>query len=425
MTERGSWPRSTRYALCGARRFLVSVFHAASLSLGLASCATGQAPDDFDDTGLRARAVTAVRQDVHVSATVLSADDSRRMFGADVGRSGVQSVWVEVRNQTPEPLWLLRPGTDPDYFSPLEVAWSVHSPLAAETNARIDAHFDRLGFQNPILSGETRAGVLFLNPEHRTRLLNLDLLQSKRLIPFTLFLPVPDDPGDSRSSSTSFSYPDAASTNYQDLSALRLSLERLPCCASDLRGTAPGDPINAVFVGELAEIGAALVRRSYRRDSWREDASQQIFGRGPDAVLRKVAQAGASSIWIRLWLAPIRFDGRDVFLVQVGRPLGGRFRPPGAAGAVLHADVDEARNVLVQDLMYSGGLAKLGFVTGVGPASPSQTRVTFEGASFYTDGLRALLFFAIRPLSLSDVEFLDWVPDMGVRPSAERNGDHP
>jgi len=44
----------------------------------------------------------------------------------------------------------------------------------------------------------------------------------------------------------------------------------------------------------------------------------------------------------------------------------------------------------------------------VAPASPTQPRVTFSGARYFTDGLRAILFFAIRPLSLSDVELLDW-----------------
>ena len=146
------------------------------------------------------------------------------------------------------------------------------------------------------------------------------------MIPFTLFLGVPDDAADSRYRAISFSYPDAEITDYKDLAALRAALERLPCCASDAHGTARGDPLNAVFVGELPDIGAALVRRSYRRDPQAVDASQQLFGRGPDVVVRKQAQAGAST-WMRLWLAPVRFEGRSVFLVQVGRPVGGRFLP--------------------------------------------------------------------------------------------------
>ena len=60
--------------------------------------------------------------------------------------------------------------------------------------------------------------------------------------------------------------------------------------------------------------------------------------------------------------------------------------------------------------MYSGGLERLGFVTGVGETSETQPRKALDGAGYNTDGLRAVLFFAKRPLSLEDVEFLHWVP---------------
>jgi hypothetical protein len=174
----------------------------------------------------------------------------------------------------------------------------------------------------------------------------------------------------------------------------------------------------------LADIAAALVRRSYRRDPRAVDAAQQVFGRGPDVVVRKQAQAGAPSTWMRLWLAPIRFEGRAVFLVQVGRPVGGRFVTRGATGIVLHEDVDEARNLLIQDMMYSGGLDKLGFAIGVGPASPTQPRTTFGGARYHTNGLRAVLFLATRPLSLADVEFLDWAPYLELHEPGARNENH-
>ena len=388
-----SWLKASRSVLRGRLRLLANALYAASLFLVVAGCATQQAPATFNDAELRARAVTASRQGASVTAAVLSAEDSRRMFGADVNKTGVQSVWIELQNQTPEPLWLLRPGSDPDYFSPLEVAWSVHRPLARQANASIDDRFDRLAFKSlPIFPGETRAGVLFINPERLTRLLNIDLLQRKGLIPFSLFLRVPDDAADPHSGTISFSYPDAGVTDYKNLAALRAALERLPCCASDAGGTARGDPLNAIFVGELPDIAAALVRRSYRRDFQAVDAPQHLFGRGPDVVLRKQAQAGAPSTWLRLWLAPIRFEGRPVFVVQVGRPVGGRFVPRGAKEIVLHEDVDEARNLLVQDMMYSGGLDKLGFATGVGPAPPTQPRTSLGGARYYADGLRAVLF---------------------------------
>ena len=392
------------------RRLLGMALYMASLFLAIAGCATWQPPGTYNDEALRARAVTASNRGVNMRAAVLSAEDTRRVFGTDINKTGVQSVWVEVQNRTAEPLWLLRPGSDPDYFSPLEVAWSVHTPLMRGANARIDDVFDRLAFRSPILPGETHTGMLFINPERSTRLLNVDLLQSKGLIPFSLFLAVPDDAPDPNSGTISFSYPDTGIASYTTLGALRASLEQLPCCASDARGTVGGDPLNAIFVGELPDIAAALVRRGYRRDVQAVDAVQYVFGRRPDVVLRKQAQAGAPSTWLRLWLAPIRFEGRPVFLVQVGRPVGGRFKR--TKEIVLQEDVDEARNLLVQDMMYSGGLEKLGFATGVGRASPTQPRASFGGARYYTDGLRATLFLATRPLSLSEVELLDWARDL-------------
>ena len=147
--------------------------------------------------------------------------------------------------------------------------------------------------------------------------------------------------------------------------------------------------------------------------------AQQVFGRPPDVVLRKQAQAGAPSTSMRVWLAPIRFDGRSS-LPRAGRAAGRRaLRTPrrGRASSCM-SDVDEARNLLIQDMMYSGGLEKLGFVTGVGAASETQPRTALDGARYHTDGLRAVLFFATRPLSLSDVEFLDWVPYLERREAA-------
>ncbi len=89
---------------------------------------------------------------------------------------------------------------------------------------------------------------------------------------------------------------------------------------------------------------------------------------------------------------------------------------------MLHDDVDEARNLMIQDMMYSGGLDKLGFATGVGSASPTHPRTTLGGARYHTDGLRAVLFLATRPLSLSDVEFLDWAPYLGLNDPVRTGG---
>jgi len=383
---------------------------ALGLALALAGCATWHPPPVADDGPLRQREVSATSRSVRVSATVLSSEDSERMYGADVNRTGVQPLWIEVENGTSQALWLLRSGTDPDYFSPHEVAWSMHTLFGGATNTRMDQYFRDLGFSNPIPPGATRSGILFTNPDQGIKLVNVDLLGNQTLIPFSLFLRVPGGTVDPQLAQIPFPFPESAIADYKDLASLRAALERLPCCATDASGTIQADPLNAVGIGQLTDIGAALVRRDYRRDARESDLAQRVFGREPDFVMRKQAQAGAPATWIRGWLAPIRFQGQLVYVAQVGRPVGGRFAPRGETHPTLQGNVDEARNFLTQDLMYSGGLDKLGYVNGVGVASPTRPRTTLDGATYQTDGLRAVVFFATRPRSLSDVELLDWVP---------------
>ncbi|MBB2932297.1 LssY C-terminal domain-containing protein [Paraburkholderia silvatlantica] len=392
------------------------------LTFALAGCVTWHAPPEADDGPLREREVSATGWGVRVSATVLGSEDSIRMYGVDVNSKGVQPLWLEVRNGTSQALWLLRSGTDPEYFSPHEVAWSMHTLFGGTTNARMDDYFRDLGFSNPIPPGAIRSGILFTNPEQGIKLVNVDLLGNQTLIPFSLFLRVPGGTIDPELAQIPFPFPESSITDYQDLASLRAALERLPCCATDASGTIQADPLNAVGIGQLTDIGAALVRRDYRRDARESDLAQRVFGREPDFVMRKQAQGSAPATWIRGWLVPIRFHGQLIYVAQVGRPVGGRFAPRGETRLTLHENVDEARNLLIQDLMYSGGLDRLGYVNGVGVALPTRPRTTLDGATYYTDGLRAVVFFATRPRSLSDVDFLDWVPYLEERDTRQPGG---
>ena len=378
----------------------------AAFALAAGACATWQPPVDDGDAALRARATSQSRGGVRLSAAVLGAEDSIRMLGTDVTRHDVQPVWIEVRNDTDHYLWLLRSGTDPDYFSPLEVAWFSHVKLGGSTNARIDEHFDRLSFRNPVPAGGVTTGILFTNPQPVVKLLNVDLLGDRAMIPFTMLLPVPGE----ISSALQLAYPydETVLAAYDDLDALRRALEALPCCVTSADGTDAGEPLNVIVVGALDDVGAAASRRGYRRESVATGDPQRLFGRPPDFVARKVAQAGAPANWLRVWRAPISFRGQFVFVVQAGRPVGGRFAATPDGRARLHPDVDEARNLLVQDFMYSGGLETLAFVGGVGATPDDAPRRTADGDRYHTDGHRAVLFLSSRPRAFADVEILDW-----------------
>jgi len=387
-----------------------SILVLSMLSLVLSGCATWQQPSEFDVSVLRARAETETVKGVRLSAAVLSSSDNQQMFGADVNSTGVQPVWIELENNTNQALWLLRSGTDPDLFSPLEVAWTFHKSFASESNARLDAHFDAMSFQNPIAPGETKSGILYTNPHRKTRLLSIDILGQGELFPFTLFPRVPDDIiGEEEAAIIKIDkLIGEVAVDFQHAERFRANLEQLPCCASSEDGDEAGDPVNVILVGRLEDIATALVRRGFRLDVLAFDNAQRLFSRPPDVVVRKVGQSHAPANWLRIWVAPLRYQGQSVFMVQAGRPLGWRLDITENTQQVLNPKVDEVRNLLAQDLLYSSGLQKLAFVAGVGATEPGETRSSLGDTHYHTDGLRAVLFLAKRPKSLSDVEFLDW-----------------
>ena len=377
------------------------------IMFSLVGCATWQAPQSVDDSALRTRAISETDMDVTLSATVLGGDDSKRLFATDINSSGVQPVWIEVKNNSSHTLWLLRAGTDPSYFSPLEVAWPLHTKFNNKGNAEIDKYFESISFTNPIPPGRTQSGILFTNRHKNTHVLNVDLLGQQTFFPFTLFLPIPGE-HDSRIQEGMNRLASMDYTDYQNTEAFRAALEQLPCC------TSAGDPVNVVLVGDIANIGAAFIRRGYRSQRHHIDDRHLIFNRTADIVMRKSGE-GVTANWIRVWVSPLRYQGQPVLLAQSGRPKGGRFKIDAYKEPRLHSDVDESRNLLIQDLLYSGGLAQLGFVRGVKTISRETADSADSEARYHSDGLRAVLFFVTRPLTPSDIEILDWVPFIDQR----------
>jgi hypothetical protein len=106
----------------------------------------------------------------------------------------------------------------------------------------------------------------------------------------------------------------------------------------------------------------------------------------------------------------MRFRDKPVWVGQISRDIGVIFAPKSWTLTThkIDSDVDEARNGLIGDLAYSQGVVKFGFVTGVGQALRSEPRRNLMDDTYYTDGLRAVLWFEHRPRSLADLEFIDW-----------------
>jgi hypothetical protein len=55
----------------------------------------------------------------------------------------------------------------------------------------------------------------------------------------------------------------------------------------------------------------------------------------------------------------------------------------------------------------------------VGASSKDAPKVNLIGDPWYSDGLRAVLFFEPRPYSLSELEVLDWEPVPSIRHTSQ------
>jgi hypothetical protein len=164
-----------------------------------------------------------------------------------------------------------------------------------------------------------------------------------------------------------------------------------------------------VIIGHLDDWTTAFVRRNYH---YHELTSRFAFGRGQNISGKKLSRGytQAKAHIIRIWQTPIRYQGVPVWAAQTSARLGGRFadKVPSEVALPLDTYVDEARNVLTQDLAYSQVLIKIGYVKGAGQPQPNATDVSSKGVHYMADGLRAVLVFGDRPASFESIDFFNW-----------------
>jgi hypothetical protein len=206
-----------------------------------------------------------------------------------------------------------------------------------------------------------------------------------------------------------------------DAEGLRRALEQLPCCTQGPDLKTPGDPLNIVIIGSGLRAFIPFVRRGWdpteklsRHSVGRTIASSPfggryrtapvsplfVFGRPPDAALQKARATVDERNHLRVWLTPLRYQGLDVGIGQISRDIGVRFSSKTFVTHQIDPEVDDARYYLVQDLMLSGGVVKIGWVTGVGQAAIATPRFNYTGDPYYTDGIRVVLLMGEQHVPL-------------------------
>ena len=226
-------------------------------------------------------------------------------------------------------------------------------------------------------------------------------------------------------------YQPAEVVRLQTEAQLRVAVEQLPGFTTNRGGTARGDPLNLVLIGKRDDLFPAFLRRGwhpteliYLGSSWKTLKSFFLgsryryspvsplyaLGRFQDLAGQKARRSIHQRNHLRMWLSPLEYQGKSVWLGQISRDIGVRFtlKTWSLTTHKIDPDVDEARMGLIQDLLYSQSLIRFGFARGIQPATETQPHRNLTGDPFFTDGLRAVLVFERRPVSLDGVEVFEW-----------------
>ena len=397
----------------------------------LAGCASAPPPAATID--YKSRAVTRTEGNVRVSAAVLSAQESLAVYGLPLATKSVQPVWIEVENREDRPYFLLSPGLDPNFFPASEAAEAFATDESHDSRAELDRRFRQLAFRNPVLPGATTSGFVLANLDEGFKFVQLDLVGNGRTRTFSILTLVPGFRADYHASEVfrRGMYPSEKIVNYTDDAVFRAALEALPCCATNADGSKNGDPLNLVVVGGLDDAFPAFARRGWRptEEKWSGSITKIVtsalsgeryryapvsdlymFGRAQDLALQKARDNIHQRNHLRLWLSPMRYHGKQVWVGQISRDIGSRLtlHTPTFTTHKIDPDVDEARAALAQDMAYSSTLTKIGFVKGVGVAPKKAPRGNLTTDPYYTDGLRCVLVYDRLPVSLADIEILPW-----------------
>jgi hypothetical protein len=383
----------------------------------------------MDAVPFKTRAQTQIQGGLTVTAAVPTLEEAKEIYGVDLASKGMQPVWVEVKNEEELPHWFLPSGLDPAYYSASEAAYAFRSSISNKTSQGISKRFQDLQFRNHIQPGIKASGFIIVNRDEGFKALDIDLISRAKSRSFTFIIPDPSFKGDFTLVDFDSLYDSNEIIEIEEEEELRSQIENFPCCTTNKKGSGQGDPLNLVLVGNRNDIFPAFIRRGWHateimwskavlstiksfmqgsRYRYAPVSPLYVYGRQQDLSAQKARGTVHQRNHLRLWLTPLRFRNKDVWLGQISRDIGVKFtlKSPTISTHVIDPDVDEARRYLIEDLAYSQALARFGYVKGVGEASRDAPRQNLGGDPYFTDGLRVVMFFEPRPRALDELDII-------------------
>ncbi|MCE9625226.1 MAG: LssY C-terminal domain-containing protein, partial [Deltaproteobacteria bacterium] len=421
-----SW---AQWALMRNHRFLPTL----SLLLVLSAApACGKfRPHSTQDAEFHQRAQTQEQGKISVSVAALGDKESKYYFGVPLAKKGVQPLWIKIVNNDTKPYWLQPISIDPDYFSPNEAAYRHHFGHAKRDQARMDIYFNDQQVNTYIPPGQTASGFLYTNIDQGAKAVSVELLAEKEQKRFSFVVPVPGLKADFTLVDFDALYKPGEIRDVS-LPELRQELEKYPCCTFNKKLTKNnGDAVNLVLIGDDEDLITAFIRRGWKETAAQDKGSSMrmfkafffkstyenapmgklyLLERGQDMSFQKPRRTIHQRNHLRLWMTPLRYQGKAVWIGTISRDIGIRatLKSPFFMTHKIDSDLDEARDFVLQDLLASEAVGSFGYVKGVGESSYEHPIKNAMGDTWYTDGLRVVVFFTDYPTPVLDVKQLPW-----------------
>jgi hypothetical protein len=397
------------------------------------------------------RAQTQSDNGLEVTTAVLSDRESARFFGVRMARKGMQPVWVRIINRTDTAFRLDLFSLDPAYYMPLEAAYINHFAMgkrllgfgalawmflpllpllplkffgARRANRQMNAFFKAHGFRTGLIRpGDDRSGFVFTALNEGVKNINIKLASAFHTRELAFMLEVPGLALRSEYANAA----DSKELQEAQETTLRAWLEHQPRCTTNRRGDREGDPLNLVVAGDYTTIlqcfgarwdqaetitaatcwktmKAFLFEAEYR---YAPVSPLYLDGKRQELALQKARTSINERLHLRLWRAPLAFQGQPVWIGQISRDIGVRFtfRTWNLTTHRIDSDIDEARDYVIDYLLANGRAVRVGYVGGVDAAPQSAPRYNLTGDPYVTDGLRAVM---VLTSSRAQPSFFSW-----------------
>ncbi len=378
--------------------------------------------------GFLQRAITQQQGDLTVTVAVPDAGETLSLTGLDLYQQGIQPVWVSVKNNGDKRVRAAFRSIDPNYFSPIEVAYMNRKGFNKRAYADMEEWFHRNGMERHIEPQETRSGLIYTNFTPGTKGFNLDIFKGTSAAHFTFFVRMPGFTAVHQRIDFENLYRDSEIRKLDEAGLESVLENELPCCSENiLTGEPEGLPLNLVLVGSPLAVRSSLLRGAWIEANAESPVVQRalrlkVFGRSPDAIFYKSREDEVERqiLAVALWLAPWEVNSEPVWtgiayygvgekdLLQqllVKDQIDLNFWLKFARESVA-ADIDQAPRFVLQSFWYNQSLRQFGLVSGVGVSTEDKPQVTYIGGAYFTQGKRYVLYLSERPIALNKARII-------------------